>query len=198
MQEDFKRLVPRIVYTAALSDICGHAGCAVQQVQDMFEGSYEDSEKLVHFSKQKRLSRSRSKRNPRKLSAASADRQSSSSSRSPTPPCRNAANRGKRIPSNVKSHHGDVDTESPSSGYKEYLQLLTVPHQNSAVLEWGEASGDDLSSEWESDYSESKYQLDSIDSKSDISEVNYTFRSGLIHGAPIRFIYYETPKHAFI
>nr|XP_046488764.1 uncharacterized protein LOC124222149 [Neodiprion pinetum] len=168
MQEDLKRLVPRIVYTAALSDICGHASCAVQQVQDPFEGSYDGSEKPVQFSKQKRLSRSRSKRNPRKLSAASADRQSSSSSRSPTPPCRNVANRCKRI---LSKSQGDVDTESPSSGYKEYLQLLTVPHPNSALLEWGEASGDDLSSEWESDYSESKYQLD-IHSKSAISEIS--------------------------
>lgn len=37
------------------------------------------------------------------------------------------------------------------SGYQQYLRLLAVPHTN---LEWGEGSGDDLSSEWDSDHTE--------------------------------------------
>ncbi|XP_076635134.1 inositol 1,4,5-triphosphate kinase 2 isoform X4 [Colletes latitarsis] len=37
------------------------------------------------------------------------------------------------------------------SGYQQYLRLLMVPQAN---LEWGEGSGDDLSSEWDSDYTE--------------------------------------------
>ncbi|XP_076757204.1 inositol 1,4,5-triphosphate kinase 2 isoform X1 [Xylocopa sonorina] len=36
-------------------------------------------------------------------------------------------------------------------GYQQYLRLLEVPQTN---LEWGEGSGDDLSSEWDSDYTE--------------------------------------------
>ncbi|XP_076669795.1 inositol 1,4,5-triphosphate kinase 2 isoform X1 [Andrena cerasifolii] len=37
------------------------------------------------------------------------------------------------------------------SGYQQYLRLLEVPQAN---LEWGEGSGDDLSSEWDSDYTD--------------------------------------------
>ncbi|XP_031850205.1 inositol 1,4,5-triphosphate kinase 2 isoform X4 [Nomia melanderi] len=37
------------------------------------------------------------------------------------------------------------------SGYQQYLRLLVVPQTN---LEWGEGSGDDLSSEWDSDHTE--------------------------------------------
>lgn len=37
------------------------------------------------------------------------------------------------------------------SGYQQYLRLLVVPQAN---LEWGEGSGDDLSSEWDSDHTE--------------------------------------------
>ncbi|OAD62546.1 Inositol-trisphosphate 3-kinase B [Eufriesea mexicana] len=37
------------------------------------------------------------------------------------------------------------------SGYQQYLKLLEVPQTN---LEWGEGSGDDLSSEWDSDYTD--------------------------------------------
>ncbi|XP_076244088.1 inositol 1,4,5-triphosphate kinase 2 isoform X1 [Calliopsis andreniformis] len=37
------------------------------------------------------------------------------------------------------------------SGYQQYLRLLEVPQTN---LEWGEGSGDDLSSEWDSDYTD--------------------------------------------
>lgn len=163
MQEDFKRLVPRIVYTAALSDICGH-GCHSVQVDILDENEHE--EKVL--SKQKRISRSRSKRNPRRLSI-STDRQSSSSSRSPSPPSNDDRNpRDTRV--NKRSLQFNNSNET-SAGYKEYLQLLTVPHPNYALLEWGEASGDDLSSEWDSDYSESTLQLDNH-AKSTISEVN--------------------------
>lgn len=37
------------------------------------------------------------------------------------------------------------------SGYQQYLRLLEVPQIN---LEWGEGSGDDLSSEWDSDHTD--------------------------------------------
>lgn len=46
---------------------------------------------------------------------------------------------------------GQNNGEENRSGYQQYLQLLQVPQNN---LEWGEGSGDDLSSEWESDHTD--------------------------------------------
>ncbi|XP_076375400.1 inositol 1,4,5-triphosphate kinase 2 isoform X3 [Megalopta genalis] len=47
--------------------------------------------------------------------------------------------------------HKDEACLNRSSGYQQYLRLLAVPQAN---LEWGEGSGDDLSSEWDSDHTE--------------------------------------------
>ncbi|XP_076290777.1 inositol 1,4,5-triphosphate kinase 2 isoform X5 [Lasioglossum baleicum] len=47
--------------------------------------------------------------------------------------------------------HKDEACLNRCSGYQQYLRLLVVPHTN---LEWGEGSGDDLSSEWDSDHTE--------------------------------------------
>jgi hypothetical protein len=40
-----------------------------------------------------------------------------------------------------------------ASGYKQYLELLDVPDFFGSNVEWSEPSGDDLSSEWDSDQS---------------------------------------------
>ena len=50
-----------------------------------------------------------------------------------------------------QSNKGDETCLENCSGYQQYLRLLEVPQVN---LEWGEGSGDDLSSEWDSDYAD--------------------------------------------
>lgn len=50
-----------------------------------------------------------------------------------------------------QSNKGDETCLENCSGYQQYLRLLEVPQVN---LEWGEGSGDDLSSEWDSDHAD--------------------------------------------
>ncbi|KOX72437.1 Inositol-trisphosphate 3-kinase B [Melipona quadrifasciata] len=50
-----------------------------------------------------------------------------------------------------QSNKGDETCLENCSGYQQYLRLLEVPQVN---LEWGESSGDDLSSEWDSDHAD--------------------------------------------
>ncbi|CAD1479665.1 unnamed protein product [Heterotrigona itama] len=50
-----------------------------------------------------------------------------------------------------QSNKGDEACLENCSGYQQYLRLLEVPQVN---LEWGEGSGDDLSSEWDSDHAD--------------------------------------------
>ncbi|XP_076168409.1 inositol 1,4,5-triphosphate kinase 2 isoform X6 [Ptiloglossa arizonensis] len=64
-------------------------------------------------------------------------------------PCKN------RYPRCDKCVRGQSNKEETClnncSGYQQYLRLLQVPQTN---LEWGEGSGDDLSSEWDSDHTD--------------------------------------------
>lgn len=67
-----------------------------------------------------------------------------------------AENCRRRISKCDKCGNGEINNKNESclencSGYQQYLMLLVVPQ---ATLEWGEASGDDLSSEWDSDHTE--------------------------------------------
>lgn len=50
-----------------------------------------------------------------------------------------------------QSNKGDEACLENCSGYQQYLRLLEVPQVN---LEWGDGSGDDLSSEWDSDHAD--------------------------------------------
>lgn len=129
MQETCERVIPKIVCTRpSFTEICNICD--------------EDFDKK----RQKRVARSRVRRNSRRLSI-NADRRSSSSSRSPSPSkytfwdyCR----------PNDQPDFQPLDNSNNCSGYKQYLQLLQVPQANN--LEWGsETSADDLSSEWDSD-----------------------------------------------
>ncbi|KAK0085458.1 hypothetical protein PV325_005186 [Microctonus aethiopoides] len=166
MQETFDGTIPKIIYTkASLSDCGSH------------EEDKSPSMKKITTMRQRRMTRSRARRNSRKLSI-SIDSYSSSSSRSPSPSPgshgRNYFNEHQRPLIKVKyedtnglieNHQIERNYEDKvsssigtTSGYGYYLKLLQVPQSNfSLQLEWGEPSGDDLSSEWESDYSENRY-----------------------------------------
>ncbi|XP_015596515.1 inositol-trisphosphate 3-kinase A isoform X1 [Cephus cinctus] len=156
MQETIERMIPKIIYTtAALSDGCNVAGA-----------DEKDGERRI-LGRHRRITRSRSWRNSRRTSFSS-DRLSSSSSRSPSPPVIEHHHEHHQhegadhddLANQLENTIGTDDAQSRaienSSGYGEYLQLLSVPQLNSNPLEWGEASGDDLSSEWDSDYADSK------------------------------------------
>nr|XP_012154440.1 PREDICTED: uncharacterized protein LOC105664391 [Megachile rotundata] len=128
---------------------------------------------------QRRMMRSRNRRHSRRFSTSIVDRRSPSSSRSPSPSFNrsrshietstddpedqdetritnclsdndksdvNCKNKHSRYCGCTKENNGETCT-----GYQQYLELLQVPSSN---LEWGEGSGDDLSSEWESDHTD--------------------------------------------
>lgn len=64
-------------------------------------------------------------------------------------PCESRSSRCSKC---TKVHsHREQACLNDCSGYQQYLRLLAVPQAN---LEWGEGSGDDLSSEWDSDYTD--------------------------------------------
>lgn len=118
--------VPKIIYTKANNYA---DDCEV----------VDDDRRLSISRRQLRLARTRSRCSNSKR--CERDESTSSSSRSPSPSKRAA------------------EQQQCTTGYQQYLnQLLKVPQwdYSSNGLEYGEASGDDLSSEWDSDQSESK------------------------------------------
>ena len=164
MQETYERMIPKIICTKVnFTDNCA---------SNHHDEEIQCDRRLAV--KARRIGRSRIRRNSRRLSITQ-DRQSSSS-RSPSPSpiiqtnrltsesatsvCYDSRSKYERSSVKVEGRERDENTiiqcDSPTSGYGEYLQLLEVP-QSSFVssLEWGEPSGDDLSSEWESDHSQS-------------------------------------------
>ncbi|XP_053594479.1 inositol-trisphosphate 3-kinase A isoform X2 [Microplitis demolitor] len=157
MQDTCGMMIPTIVYTKPSLSDCSYD-------EDKSNGSAAGSESSKKFVRHRRPSRSRVRRNSRRLSI-SRDEYSSSSSRSPSPSTNHYFNES------LIKFAGDVnlgddedvdgknksDIKNNSTGYGQYLQLLQVPQINSLNLEWGEPSGDDLSSEWESDYSEGQH-----------------------------------------
>lgn len=161
MQNTCNRTIPKIVYTNTnLNDYGSHD-----------EEKYTSEKKII--TKYRRTARPRVRRNSRRLSI-SIDQHSSSSSRSPSPsPVSHGHSSYEKPLMRVKYEDAngffegqeiewkeqDVQSnEKTSSGYGQYLQLLKVPQSNfSLCLEWGEPSGDDLSSEWESDQSDQQH-----------------------------------------
>ncbi|XP_014207858.1 inositol-trisphosphate 3-kinase A [Copidosoma floridanum] len=129
MQEvSCERVIPKIVYTRA--SLCD------EELELDWESSSRKSQSSL--ARQKRIARSRVRRNSRRSASsclsASDYRRSSSSSRSPSP---------------VRRQKGGDE------GYRQYLLDVPAPVLgNGNGLEWGEnCSGDDLSSEWDSDQS---------------------------------------------
>lgn len=168
MQDTCERLIPKIVCTKAnFTD-----SCVVLHHEDEIL-----CEKRL-LTRQRRIGRPRVRRNSRRLSITQ-DRHSSSSSRSPSPsPNTHQTRLTSDIPVSQTRFNCDfindkfeghllVDNINSSinnttSGYGQYLQLLQVPQSSftssstTSLIEWGEPSGDDLSSEWESDHSDSR------------------------------------------
>ncbi|KAH0554221.1 hypothetical protein KQX54_008608 [Cotesia glomerata] len=169
MQDTCGIMIPTIVYTKpSLSD------CSFDE-----DNKSTGSETPKKYVRQRRPSRSRVRRNSRRLSI-NRDEHSSSSSRSPSPSRQYfneslikfaadieiAADEDDNLDQDHQDKSNERECESTQknkffknngTGYGEYLQLLKVPQTNSLNLEWGEPSGDDLSSEWESDYSEGQH-----------------------------------------
>uniref|UniRef100_A0A0C9Q410 Kinase n=1 Tax=Fopius arisanus TaxID=64838 RepID=A0A0C9Q410_9HYME len=145
-----KRMIPTIVCTKPSFSDCG----------SHHEDDSAGDKRMV--TKQRRISRPRVRRNSRRLSVPVDRERNSSSSRSPSPNprCRIEKIQDVEI---VRIEPEFIDRSvvnsrdcDKCSGYRQYAQLLDVPHVFSTSLEWGEPSGDDLSSEWESDQSDGK------------------------------------------
>lgn len=184
MQETCGMMIPTIVYTKpSLSD------CSFDE--DSKSPGSESPKKNV---RQRRPSRSRVRKSSRRLSI-NRDEHSSSSSRSPSPSRQHineslikfaaeieiAADEDDNLDQDHLDKSNDRECESSQknkffknngTGYGEYLQLLQVPQINSLNLEWGEPSGDDLSSEWESDYSEGQH-IKIIHANNIVPKVNF-------------------------
>ena len=115
------RVIPLIVCTRA--SLCDEE----PEPEANNNNGCEPRSKPSALARQRKIARSRVRRNSRRLSALDCARRSASSSRSPSP----------------------MAPREPAPGYRQYLELLEVP----ACPEWSENSGDDLSSEWDSDQS---------------------------------------------
>lgn len=147
MQET-EMMVPTIVCTRASFSDCG--------------SHHEDdsaNEKKLSL-KQRRIARPKARRNSRRLSIP-IDRHSPSSSRSPSPISHSCIDKiqdtiGKLQKSRAVELSKNARSRENISGYGQYAKLLSVPQIFSSSIEWGEPSGDDLSSEWESDQSDGK------------------------------------------
>ena len=148
MQETFEKVIPTIVCT---------------RVNFGENGLHTDEFDCERKSKNRRIARSRARRNSRRLSINI--NRSSSSSRSPSP----LSSSPKVISSQEDLKRSEIKEEPEvvapfSPGYREYLQLLNVPSTGlSQNLEWSENSGDDLSSEWDSDQSGRSIDLANVD-----------------------------------
>lgn len=123
-----------------------------------------------NVSRQRKIARSRVRRNSRRLQACRGS--SSSSSRSPSPNHRNTNNNLRR------------NSHAITTGYKQYLELLQVPTcANGHSLEFAEASDNDLSSEWsDSDQSCTRNDDDHANGcdggdavRNDVVKVYYTY-----------------------
>ena len=123
------RVIPKI--------ICPHHHYVHEDYDNLINCEKQQNSRNLNFIRQRKISRTRVRRNPKRLININNNnhnnnellrRSSSSSSRSPSP----------------------IRKEPVVTGYKQYLELLQVPSNG---LEFGEASGDDLSSEWDSDQS---------------------------------------------
>ena len=148
MQETYDKVIPTIVCT---------------RVNFSENGLHTDEFDCERKSKNKRIARSRARRNSRRLSVNL--NRCSSSSRSPSPLSGSQKTRSSsedlRAEAQLKV---ETDVVAPfSPGYREYLQLLNVPSTGSTPnLEWSETSGDDLSSEWDSDQSGKSIDLTNL------------------------------------
>lgn len=146
MQKTFDKVIPTIVCT---------------RVNFGENGLHTDEIECERKLKNKRIARSRSRRNSRRLSINLT--RSSSSSRSPSP--LSSAAKFRSSAEDLKRSEAEADVNVPfSPGYREYLQLLNVPSSGySQNLEWSENSGDDLSSEWDSDQSARSLDIRNVD-----------------------------------
>lgn len=168
-----ERIVPKIIYTRASlcdDDLELNENSLLNNKKCSITTTFNNS---INLARQKKISRSRVRRNSKRSSSSSTlltndqffcRRSSSSSSNS-----QNSSSRRK------KQFHSDDDDDvdqdyynnndddknnryfnnknnkSTVGGYGQYL--LDVPAFNGNHCEWSEPSGDDLSSEWDSDQS---------------------------------------------
>ncbi|XP_028981798.1 inositol-trisphosphate 3-kinase A isoform X2 [Diachasma alloeum] len=146
--QDTERIIPTIVCTKASFNDCG-------------SHHEDDSAGDKRMMKQRRIARPRVRRNSRRLSIT-IDRHSSSS-RSPSPiphprvdKIQGTIGKAQRPKASLGAQSVMNGDWGKCSGYRQYAQLLDVPQVFSSSIEWGEPSGDDLSSEWESDQSDGK------------------------------------------
>ena len=134
---------------------------------------FEDTDHLIicerqnrqGLARQRKIARSRVRRNSRRqltpCNTANVNNSTNvNSNNSCEPSSRRSSSSSSRSPSPVRTRiHSDDDGKAgensePAKGYKQYLELLQVPSANGqGNLEWSEPSGDDLSSEWDSDQS---------------------------------------------
>ena len=129
-----------------------------------------------HLARQKKIARSRVRRNSRRLTlpASECGRRSSSSSRSPSPICPPRSQRSADVAEDEEVKNLRNCCEAP--GYRQYLELLDVPTLFGNNVEWSEPSGDDLSSEWDSDQSfkSEKIEDEEIDNRTVVTKVHIT------------------------
>lgn len=157
MQKTFDHVIPTIVCT---------------RVNFGENGLHTDEIECERKSKNKRIARSRTRRNSRRLSINLA--RSSSSSRSPSPLATKYRSSSDDLKRAEVQQEADVNVPFGSPGYREYLQLLNVPTLGYAQnLEWSENSGDDLSSEWDSDQSARSLDIRNVDDNIN-SKVKFT------------------------
>lgn len=152
-----KRVIPRIV--------CTRASFCDDDLETESNNNHSDhinnnSNKNIkvhqsHMARQKKISRSRVRRNSRRLTLSASDcRRSSSSSRSPSPIVCAAEKRSQRCTDVAEDEAAkNLMNCCEAPGYRQYLELLDVPSLYWNNVEWSEPSGDDLSSEWDSDQS---------------------------------------------
>ncbi|KAG7198703.1 hypothetical protein KM043_001698 [Ampulex compressa] len=160
--------------------------------------------------RQRRFVRSRNRRNSRRLLANFLDRGSSSSSSRSASPCpseRDARPRGWRAVEVEGEVEGEGEGEGEERreeaeddpeedrcpGYRQYLRLLAVPQ---SPLEWAEASGDDLSSEWDSDYTDRSADR-ALRDRSDLKSSGWRKLRNIVHWTPF-FQTYKKQRYPWV
>ncbi|XP_016844038.1 inositol-trisphosphate 3-kinase B isoform X1 [Nasonia vitripennis] len=154
-----------------------------------------------HMARQKKIARSRVRRNSRRLTLSASDcRRSSSSSRSPSPIVCAAEKRSQRSADVAEDEAAkNLLNCCEASGYRQYLELLDVPSLYWNNVEWSEPSGDDLSSEWDSDQSFKCEKIDDeeIENRPVVKTSGWRKLRNIVHWTPF-FQTYKKQRYPWV